>query len=137
MNFFLSRNEIHPGASIGPGLILPDIGGVGIPAFAIIGANCTFTGRALLTIGGIEGIDLGKDRIQLGDNCIIGAGARIVGAVTLADGVEIKPNTVVLTSFKNPGASVIGIPGRRRAQALPQRIACWNPLKGLTMTGAA
>ncbi len=134
---YFTRNEIHPGASIGPGLILPDIGGVGIPAFANIGANCTFTGRALLSIGGIEGINLEWDRLYLGDNCIIGAGARILGAVTLADGIEIKPNSVVLTSFKDSGTVVSGIPGRRRAKIPPDSVASWNPLKGLAMIQTA
>ncbi|MHB1529549.1 MAG: serine O-acetyltransferase [Acidiferrobacteraceae bacterium] len=125
-----SGDEIHPGARIGPGLVLPDIGGVGIPAFADIGCDCTFTGPALLTIGGMEGIDLTKDRIVLGDHCVIGPGVRIVGAVTLADGTQVKPNAVVITSFLNAGTLLSGIPSRRRGTIPIEKIRRWNPILG-------
>lgn len=125
-----SGDEIHPGARIGPGLVLPDIGGVGIPAFADIGCDCTFTGPALLTIGGIEGIDLARDRIVLGDHCVIGSGVRIVGAVTLANGTQVKPNAVVITSFLNAGTLLSGIPSRRRGTIPLEKIMRWNPILG-------
>lgn len=134
--FYYTRNELHPGAVIGPGLVLPDIGGVGIPAFATIGKNCTFMGRALLTVGGIEGIDLSKDRLHIGDDCVIGPGARILGAVTLTDGAQLMPNTVVITSFAKYGALISGIPGRRRRYVSPEVVAAWNPLRGCSMPPA-
>lgn len=134
--FYYAKHEVHPGAAIGPGLVLPDIGGVGIPAFTTIGKNCTFMGRALLTVGGIEGIDLSKDRLHIGDDCVIGPGARILGAITLADGAQLMPNTVVITSFTKYGALISGIPGRRRRYVSPEAVAAWNPLRGCSMPPA-
>lgn len=127
--YYFGRAAIHSGARIGPGLVLPDIGGVGIPAFCEIGRNCTFVGPALLTIGGMEGIDLNTDRIVLGDNCVIGSNVRIIGAVTLGHGTQIKAASVVMTSFPKEGYLLSGIPARRRAVLPLAGIQNWNPLR--------
>jgi len=127
--FYLTRTEIHSGARIGPGLVLPDIGGVGLPAFCDIGRNCTFTGPALLTLGGMEGVNLSADRIVLGDDCVIGSYVRIIGAVTLGNGTQVKPSSVVMTSFPKEGYLVSGIPARRRVVLPIERIRRWSPLR--------
>lgn len=134
--YYWARTEIHPGARIGPGLVLPDIGGVGLPAFCDIGCNCTFIGPALLTIGGMEGVDLGKDRIVIGDNCVIGSNVRIIGAVTLGHGTQVKASSVVMTSFPKEGYLLSGIPARRRAVLPLERILGWNPLQSAPLRPA-
>lgn len=128
--YYLGRTEIHPGARIGPGLVLPEIGGVGLPAFCTIGRNCTFSGPALLTIGGMEGMDLQNDRIVIGDDCVIGSYVRIIGAVTLGNGTQVKARSVVMTSFPKEGYLVSGIPARRRATLPLDKIRAWSPLSG-------
>ncbi len=135
--FYWARVELHPGAQIGPGLVLPDVGGVGIPAFARIGESCTLTGPVLLTIGGMEGIDLAHDRIVLGDDCVLGTGVRILGAVALADGTQVKPNSVVITSTTHPGTVLAGIPARRRGNLPLETIQQWNPLRGEPLSVAS
>lgn len=128
--YYLARAEIHSGARIGPGLVLPDIGGVGLPAFCEIGYNCTFVGPALLTIGGMEGINLDKDRIVLGDHCVIGSNVRIIGAVTLGNGAQVKSGSVVMTSFPKDGYLLSGMPARRRSVVPLSDIRSWSPLQG-------
>lgn len=133
--FFLGRVEIHPGARIGPGLVLPAIGGVGLPSFCTIGRNCTFEGPVLLTIGGMEGIDLSRDRIVLGDDCVIGSYVRIIGAVNLGHGTQVKARSVVMTSFPKEGYLISGAPARRRAVLPRARIQGWSPLTGRPLPG--
>jgi serine O-acetyltransferase len=127
---YATKSELHAGAVIGPGLVVSDLGGIGIPDFAIIGSNCTFLGPALLTLGGMENIDLAHDRIRLGSGCIIGQGARLLGPIELGDGAQIKPNAVVITSFAKPGQIIAGIPARRRGTVPPDLVLNWNPLRG-------
>lgn len=131
--YYFGRAEIHSGARIGPGLVLPDIGGVGIPKFCEIGRNCTFVGPALLTIGGMEGIDLNTDRITMGDNCVVGSNVRIIGAVTLGHGTQIKAASVVMTSFPKEGYLLSGIPARRRAVLPLASIQNWGPLRAQSL----
>lgn len=134
--YHLGRAEIHPGALIGPGLVLPDMGGVGLPEFCTIGRNCTFLGPALLTVGGMEGIDLSTDRIVMGDNCVVGFNARVMGAITLGNGTQIKPGSVVMTSFPKDGYLLSGIPARRRASADLEQIANWSAVRGAAIDPA-
>lgn len=131
--YYFGRHEIHCGARIGPGLVLPDIGGVGIPKFCEIGRNCTFIGPALLTIGGMEGIDLNTDRIVMGDNCVVGSNVRIIGAVTLGHGTQIKASSVVMTSYPKEGYLLSGIPARRRAVLPLEGIQNWSPLRAQSL----
>lgn len=130
LGYLLCCCEVHVGSVIGPGLILPDRGGVGIPAFSIIGKNCTFLGPTLLTLGGIEGVDLSKDKIILGDNCIIGPGVRIMGAVELADCTQVKDNAVVIISSKKEGGMLSGMPARRRKIIAREDVVDWSPYLG-------
>lgn len=134
--YYFGRAEIHSGARIGPGLVLPDIGGVGIPKFCEIGCNCTFVGPALLTIGGMEGIDLNTDRIIMGDNCVVGSNVRIMGAVTLGHGTQIKAGSVVITSFPKEGCLLSGLPARRRAVLPLTDIQNWSPLRAQPLSVA-
>lgn len=124
----VGKSELHVGARIGPGLVISDLGGVGIPRFAVIDANCTFLGPSLLTLGAMSGVDLERDRIVLGRHCVIGQGARLLGAITLGDGTQVKPNAVVITSFAKPGQILGGIPARRRGTVELAALIGWSPL---------
>jgi serine O-acetyltransferase len=126
----LSKSEIHTNARIGPGLVASDMGGIGIPNFAIIGENCTFLGHTLLTLGGMHDVDFEYDHIVIGNDCVIGQGARLLGAIELGDGTQVKTNSVVITSFTKPGQIVAGIPARRRGVVPLERVRAWSPLIG-------
>jgi serine acetyltransferase len=124
--------EIHPGSIIGPGLVFGDRPGGGISEHVTIGRNCTVLGGSTMTLNA-NGIDLSRGRIVLGDHCIIGVGARIVGAVTLGDCTQIKPNAVVLHSSPVAGGILDGIPARRTAVAPVDAVMRWNPLKSVLL----
>ena len=129
----LGKSEIHNAARIGPGLVVSDLGGIGIPNFAIIGDNCTFLGPSLLTLGGVASADLKRDHIVLGNHCVIGQGARLLGAIELGEGTQVKANSVVITSFPKPGQIVSGIPARRRVVVPLEKVRAWSPLIGRFM----
>ncbi len=120
--------EIHAGSVIGPGLVLGDRPGGGISEHVTMGKNCTVLGGSTMTLNA-DGIDLSKGRVVLGDHCIIGMRARIIGSVTLGEGTQIKPNAVVLQSSPEPGGVLEGIPARRKASVPVEAVRRWNPLK--------
>lgn len=105
---FLTGIEIHPGAKIGSGFFIDHGMGVVIGETAEIGNNVTlFQG---VTLGG-TGKERGKRHPTLGDNVVVGAGAKILGAVTIGDNVKIGANSVVLKSVP-PDSTVVGIPAK-------------------------
>lgn len=105
---FLTGIEIHPGAKIGSGFFIDHGMGVVIGETAEIGNNVTlFQG---VTLGG-TGKERGKRHPTLGDNVVVGAGAKILGAVTIGDNVKIGANSVVLKSVP-PNSTVVGIPAK-------------------------
>lgn len=120
--------EIHYGAEIGPGFVLGDRPGGGISEHVTMGRNCTLLGGATMTLNS-DSIDLSKGRIVLGDNCVVGINVRIIGAVTLGEGTQIKPNAVVLLSSPEPGGILEGIPARRKATVPAALVAAYNPLR--------
>ena len=85
--------EIHPGAQIGPGLFIDHGMGVVIGETAVIGANCTIYHQA--TLGG-TGKDVGKRHPTIGDNVLIGAGASILGPVSIGHNTRVAAGSVVL-----------------------------------------
>ncbi|MGE4504711.1 MAG: serine O-acetyltransferase [Desulfovibrionaceae bacterium] len=91
--------------NIGPGLAMPHPNGVVIHSNAIIGANCTIYQQT--TIG--RNHRIGEPVI--GNEVIIGAGAKILGSVTIGDGARIGANSVVLDDVA-AGETVVGIPAR-------------------------
>jgi serine O-acetyltransferase len=105
---FFTGIEIHPGARIGPGLFIDHGMGVVIGETAIIGDRVTlFQG---VTLGG-TGKEQGKRHPTLGNNVVIGAGAKVLGSITVGDNVMIGANAVV-TKDVPPCSLVVGIPGR-------------------------
>jgi serine O-acetyltransferase len=100
--------EIHPGAQIGRGFFIDHGMGVVIGETAILGDFVTlFQG---VTLGG-TGKERGKRHPTLGNHVVVGAGAKVLGNITIGDFVKIGANSVVLRSVPS-NSTVIGIPGR-------------------------
>ena len=100
--------EIHPGAQLGQGLFIDHGMGVVIGETAEIGDNCTiFHG---VTLGG-TGKHKGKRHPTLGDNVLVGAGAKILGPFRVGNNAMIGANSVVLHSVPDDG-TVVGVPGK-------------------------
>ena len=111
--------EIHPGAQIGKGFFIDHGNGVIIGETTIIGDNVTLYQG--VTLGG-TGKEQGKRHPTLGNNIMIGAGAKVLGSCTIGDNCKIGAGSVVLCDVPS-GATVVGVPGRvvkRNHQALPQ-----------------
>lgn len=100
--------EIHPGAQIGKGLFIDHGSGVIIGETAVIGDNCTLYQG--VTLGG-TGKDTGKRHPTLGDNVMVGSGAKILGPFTIGDNSKIGAGSVVLKEVP-PNSTVVGVPGR-------------------------
>ncbi len=108
LNRWVTGIEIHPGARIGPGFFIDHGTGVVIGGTAIIGSNCLlFQG---CTLGG-TGKESGKRHPTLKDNVVIGAGAKVLGNITIGNDVYIGANSVVLSDVPDC-STVVGIPGR-------------------------
>ncbi|HEY4067460.1 MAG TPA: hypothetical protein VGM74_11225 [Burkholderiaceae bacterium] len=129
----VTRNELQMGCRIGPGLVLPDAGIVGISSFAHIGSNCTFHAFSAIIIpppaSGTEYL--------IGDHCTIGRRVRIYGPISLAEGTQVKDGSVVLISSKRPGVVLSGVPARRRSAVTLDVIRAWNPRKGCPLNTAS
>lgn len=129
IEFQLCHNEIDPRAIIGPGFVIVNSGGVSLSFSNIIGKNCTFMGYATPTLGAMEDVDLNIDRIVIGDYCTLSCGVRIINNVSIANGVQIKPNSVLMHSIHTPGAVVSGFPARQIAVIDMEKICRWSPIK--------
>ncbi|MDN5293470.1 MAG: serine O-acetyltransferase [Eubacteriales bacterium] len=105
---FLTGIEIHPGAKIGEGLFIDHGSGVVIGETAEIGNNVTIYQG--VTLGG-TGKEKGKRHPTIGNNVVIGAGAKVLGSVTVGDNVKIGAGSVVLHPVP-PNCTVVGVPGK-------------------------
>ena len=105
---FLTGIEIHPGATIGRGFFIDHGMGVVIGETAEIGENCTLYHG--VTLGGTSWAKE-KRHPTLGNNVIIGSGAKILGPFKVGDDSKIGSNSVVVKEVP-PTATVVGIPGR-------------------------
>lgn len=105
---FLTGIEIHPGAKIGTSFFIDHGMGVVIGETTVIGNKVTlFQG---VTLGG-TGKEKGKRHPTLGNNIVVGVGAKVLGNINIGDNVKIGANSVVLESVP-PDATVVGVPGR-------------------------
>lgn len=104
----LTGIEIHPGATIGRGLVIDHGTGVVIGETAEIGDNCTIYQG--VTLGG-TGKNVGKRHPTLGNNVMIGAGAKVLGPLTIGDNVKIAAGAVALHDIPE-GSTAVGIPAR-------------------------
>ena len=105
---FLTGIEIHPGATIGHGFFIDHGMGVVIGETAEIGENCTLYHG--VTLGGTSWAKE-KRHPTLGNNIVIGSGAKILGPFKVGDDSKIGSNSVVVKEVP-PMATVVGIPGR-------------------------
>ena len=103
---FFTGIEIHPGAKIGKGLFIDHGMGVVIGETAEIGDNVTIYHG--VTLGG-TGKDKGKRHPTIGNDVIIGCGAKILGPISIGDGAKIGANSVVLKNVPK-GKTTVGIP---------------------------
>ncbi len=104
----LTGIEIHPGAQIGKGLFIDHGMGVVIGETAIIGDNCTIYQG--VTLGG-TGKDTGKRHPTIGNNVLVGAGAKILGPITIEDNCKVAANAVVLKEIPE-NSTAVGIPAK-------------------------
>jgi len=105
---FLTGIEIHPAARLGPGLFIDHGMGVVIGETAEVGANVSLLQG--VTLGGTSR-ERGKRHPTLGDNVVVGAGAKIIGAFKIGDGSRIGAGSVVVREVP-PNSVVVGVPGR-------------------------
>lgn len=100
--------EIHPGAKIGKGLLIDHGSGVVIGETAEIGDNCLIYQGC--TLGG-TGKEQGKRHPTLGNNVMVGSGAKILGPFKVGDGAKIAANAVILAEVP-PNCTAVGVPAR-------------------------
>jgi serine O-acetyltransferase len=103
----LTGIEIHPAASIGQGFFIDHGAGVVIGETAEIGDDVTLYQG--VTLGG-TGFSTGKRHPTLQDNVTVGAGAKLLGAITVGHGAKIGANSVVIHDVE-PNSTVVGNPG--------------------------
>ncbi|WP_341871189.1 serine O-acetyltransferase [Parageobacillus thermantarcticus] len=105
---FFTGIEIHPGAKIGRRFFIDHGMGVVIGETCEIGDNVTvYQG---VTLGG-TGKEKGKRHPTIKDNCLIAAGAKVLGSITIGENSKIGAGSVVLKDVP-PNSTVVGIPGR-------------------------
>lgn len=105
---FFTGIEIHPGAKIGSGFFIDHGMGVVIGETAEIGNNVTLYHG--VTLGGVS-LEKGKRHPTIEDNVVIGAGAKILGAIRIGHGSRVGGNAVVVKPVP-PGSVVVGVPGQ-------------------------
>nr|AAC33374.1 NifP [Rippkaea orientalis PCC 8801] len=105
---FFTGIEIHPGATIGQGVFIDHGMGVVIGETAIIGDNCLIYQN--VTLGG-TGKETGKRHPTLGNNVVVGAGAKVLGNLNIGDHVRIGAGSIVLRDVPSD-CTVVGVPGR-------------------------
>lgn len=105
---FLTGIEIHPGATLGAGILIDHGMGVVIGETAELGDRITIYHGT--TLGG-TGKEKGKRHPTVGNNVVIGAGAKILGNISIGSNSKIGANSVVINDVPE-GATVVGIPGR-------------------------
>jgi len=116
---WLTGIEIHPAARIGRRFFIDHGMGVVIGETAEIGDDCTLYHG--VTLGGTTW-QKGKRHPTLGNNVVVGAGAKVLGPITVGDGARIGSNAVVLKDVP-AGATVVGVPGRVVVRPSPEQEA--------------
>ena len=114
---FLTGIEIHPGAKIGPGFFIDHGMGVVIGETTEIGENVTLYQD--VTLGG-TGIERGKRHPTLGDNVVVGAGAKVLGNIMIGNNAKIGAGSVVIHPVPE-NSTVVGVPAEivRRGSKRP------------------
>jgi serine O-acetyltransferase len=115
VNRWVTGVEIHPGATIGEGLFIDHGMGVVIGETAVIGDNCHLLQG--VTLGGTS-TRRAKRHPTLVSNVTVGAGAKVIGDVTVGENAKIGAGSVVVTNVP-PNATVVGVPGHIVAYTNP------------------
>ncbi|HEY3343934.1 MAG TPA: serine O-acetyltransferase [Anaerolineaceae bacterium] len=113
---FLTGIEIHPGATIGPRFFIDHGMGVVIGETAEVGCDVTLYHG--VTLGGTS-LEKGKRHPTLEDGVVIGAGAKVLGAITIGAGSRIGANAVVVKSVP-ANSVVVGVPGQVVSRSKPR-----------------
>jgi serine O-acetyltransferase len=114
----LTGVEIHPGAVIGPGFFIDHGMGVVIGETAEIGADVTLYHG--VTLGGTS-LAKGKRHPTIGDRVVIGAGAKVLGAISIGEDSRIGANAVVVKSVP-ANSVVVGVPGQVVKRSHPHHL---------------
>jgi len=105
----LTGIEIHPGAIIGNRLFIDHGMGIVIGETSIVGDNCTIYHG--VTLGG-TGKDIGKRHPTLGDNVMVGAGAKVLGPIKIASNTKIGSGAVVVKECLEEWCTIVGTKGK-------------------------
>lgn len=105
---FVTGIDIHPGATLGPGLFIDHGMGLVIGETAELGANVTLYQG--VTLGG-TGKEKGKRHPTIGNNVVVSSGAKVLGSFTVGSDSKIGAGSVVLKEVP-PNSVVVGVPGR-------------------------
>lgn len=108
IGMFLTMIDIHPGATLGRRVFIDHGVGVVIGETAIIGNDVIIYQQ--VTLGGVR-TSRDKRHPTLGNNVVVGAGAKVLGNILIGDGVKIGANSVVVKDVPM-GATAVGIPAR-------------------------
>jgi serine O-acetyltransferase len=100
--------DIHPAARFGQGIMIDHATGFVVGETAVVGNNCSFLHA--VTLGG-SGKDAGNRHPKIGENVLIGAGAKVLGNITVGEGSRIAAGSVVLKDVP-PNVTVAGVPAR-------------------------
>jgi serine O-acetyltransferase len=114
----LTGVEIHPGAVVGPGFFIDHGMGVVIGETAEIGADVTLYHG--VTLGGTS-LAKGKRHPTIGDRVVIGAGAKVLGAISIGEDSRIGANAVVVKSVP-ANSVVVGVPGQVVKRSHPHHL---------------
>jgi serine O-acetyltransferase len=113
---WLTGIEIHPAAKIGRRLVIDHGMGVVIGETAEVGDDCYFYHQVTLGVARTSG---GKRHPTVGNNVIIGAGAKVLGPITVGDNARIGANSVVVDPVP-PDTTVVGAPARPVVRKVPR-----------------
>src|SRR5580700_8028086 len=120
---FLTGIEIHPAAKLGRRLVIDHGMGVVIGETAEIGDDCYLYHQVTL---GVARTSSGKRHPTIGNNVIIGAGAKVLGPIHVGDNARIGANSVVVDPVP-ADTTVVGVPARPVARKLPRTDADFDP----------
>ena len=117
---FFTGVDIHPAARLGKRLFIDHAEGVVIGETAEVGEDVLIYHQ--VTLGGTS-MDPGKRHPTVGDRVVLGAGAKILGPVTIGDDVRVGANAVVVRDVPE-GKVAVGVPARLVGEKHPNRVGC-------------
>jgi serine O-acetyltransferase len=106
---FLTMIDIHPGAQLGRRVLMDHGAGIVIGETAVVGDDVLIYQG--VTLGGTSLERHKKRHPTIGNNCVIGAGAKVLGNITIGAGSRVGANSVVVQDVP-AGSTVVGIPGK-------------------------